>query len=440
MAPSNPSRARGWWGLAAVVACLLLIGLDTTTTFLALPELMAALPASAGQLEAVFVAYLLTFGLLMLPLAALADRLGRRRILLAGLTILGLGAVGAASATDVSALIVARAGMGLGAAAIMPTALAMIPELFPPPERARAIAVASAAVSLGLCLGPLVAGGLLEVAWWGAVFLVDVPIVLVAVGLVAAVLPAARGALPGSTPADRVVARPSRPVLVLALAYLLMMGLLFLVTPYLQGVGAAAGLATGVRLLPLVGALLVGAAAGERLAARAGPRPSAVAGAVVLTAGLLVFATVGTATAAPRVTVGLVAVGVGLGGTLAGAMRAATAMAAHDPLGMIRWTTAVRQVAGAIGVVVFGTALTILHRAAVPELPRGVAVHATDPAHAHLRAAARLAYVDGLHAAALIGAALALLTAGLAATGRFGAAGEAQAAAAPATVGGERAR
>ena len=421
MPPSTPPRPRRWWALAAVVACLLLIGLDTTTVFLALPELMTALPASAGQLQGVFVAYLLAFGLLMMPLGALADRLGRRRVLLAGLLLFGLGAAGAALATNVSALLLARAGMGLGAAVIMPTAMAMLPVLFPPAERARAFAVASAAVSLGLCLGPLVAGALLQRYWWGSVFLVDVPIVLVAAALVLVLFPESRA----PRPTARAGRRPSRPVVVLALVYVLMTGFLFVLTPYLDGVGSARGLAAGVRLLPLVGALLVGAALGERLGTRVGPRIPAVGGALLLAVGLAVFATVGTATAAARVTTGLVVVGAGLGAMLTTALRAATADAPDDLLGVVRWTTAVRQVAGAVGVVLAGTTLSLVYR----DHPSAIGAHlgvalnnadAAGPAGAGLRSAARLAYLDGLHAAVLVGAGLALLAAGLAATGRFG--------------------
>ncbi|MEV1147828.1 MFS transporter, partial [Micromonospora sp. NPDC049799] len=423
MPPPTPPPPRRWWALAAVVACLLLIGLDTTTVFLALPELMTGLPASAGQLQGVFVGYLLTFGLLMVPLGNLADRLGRRRVLLAGLLVLGLGAAGAALADSVAALLVARVGMGVGAAAVMPTAMAMLPVLFPPEERGRAFAVASAAVSLGLCLGPLVAGVLLERYWWGSVFLVDLPIVVVAALLVAVLFPESRTAL-RPPPAGRRTWL-SRPVLLLALVYVLMTGFLFVLTPYLGGVGSARGLAAGLRLLPLVGALLVGAVLGERLGARVGPRAPAVTGAILLGVGLALFTTVGTATTAARVTVGLVAVGAGLGAMLTGALRAATAEAPDDLLGVVRFTTAVRQVAGAVGVLLAGTVLTLAYR----DGPSAVGAHLgaalrqaqeAGPVGAEIRAAARLTYVDGLHAAALVGVGLALLAAGIAATGRFG--------------------
>lgn len=422
MPPSTPPRPRRWWALAAVVACLLLIGLDTTTVFLALPELMTALPASAGQLQGVFVGYLLAFGLLMVPLGALADRLGRRRVLLAGLLVLGLGAAGAALAGSVAALLVARVAMGVGAAVVMPTAMAMLPVLFPPEERGRAFAAASAAVSLGLCLGPLVAGALLERYWWGAVFLVDLPIVVVAALLVAVLFPETRAA---GRPAAVGGARLSRPVLVLALVYVLMTGFLFILTPYLNGVGSAGGLSAGLRLLPLVGALLVGAGLSERVGARVGPRAPVLAGALLVAAGQALFTTAGTATAAARVTAGLVAVGAGLGAMLSGAMRAATADTPDDLLGVVRFTTAVRQVAGAAGVLLAGTVLTLAYRAG----SAGVGAHLgaalrraeeAGAAGAELRAAARLAYVDGLHAAALLGLGLALLAAGIAATGRFG--------------------
>lgn len=423
MSPPTPPRPRRWWALAAVVACLLLIGLDTTTVFLALPELMTALPASAGQLQGVFVGYLLAFGLLLVPLGALADRLGRRRVLLAGLLVLGLGAAAAALAGSVTALLVARVAMGVGAAVVMPTAMAMLPVLFPPEERGRAFAAASAAVSLGLCLGPLVAGALLQRYWWGSVFLVDLPIVVVAGLLVAVLFPESRVAR--GAPVGAGGRRLSRPVLVLALVYVLMTGFLFVLTPYLDGVGSARGLAAGLRLLPLVGALLMGAGLGERVGARVGPRAPAVAGALLIAAGLALFATAGTATAAARVTGGLVAVGAGLGAMLSGAMRAATGEAPDDLLGVVRFSTAVRQVAGAVGVLLAGTVLTLAYRAGSAPVGAhlGVALRRAEEAGAGgagLRAAARLAYVDGLHAAALLGVALALLAAGIAATGRFG--------------------
>ncbi|MGI5519995.1 MFS transporter [Micromonospora sp. CA-259024] len=400
-----------------MVASLLLIGLDTTMAYLALPSLMVELPIGDMAVRLVLIAYFATFGVLLLPLSALGDRIGQHRLLLAGLVLFGAGAAVTAFATTSVPLVLARVVMGAGAAVVMPTALALLPGLVDPSARPKVLAGASAAVILGVCLGPLLGGWLLEHFWWGSVFLVHVPVVLLALVTVA-LLP------PGGAGATR--AAPARgswtgwPIPVLGLVYALLMGVLFVVTPYLRGVGDSSGLGLGLRLLPLVAGLLLGVAVGERLGRRVGPRPVVVAGMVVLGGGLLALTTVDAGTGISQVAAILAAAGVGSGLSLAAGLRAASAAAPDDFFGVMRRTTAARQVGAGVGVAILGITLVLRYRdrldQAVPAAPEaardhlGGALATGEPA---LQLAARLAYVDGLHAAAVAGVVLAALAAAL---------------------------
>ncbi|MDG4864632.1 MFS transporter, partial [Streptomyces sp. T-3] len=176
-----------WAILAVLCLSLVVISIDTLILNLALPSIQTELGASGAQLQWTVDAYTLCFGGLLLLSGSLADRFGRRLTLTLGLVFF-LGCSLAAAYADTSgALILARAGMGVGAAMIMPATLAIIKDVFPAgAERARAIGVWAAAAALGVPLGPVVGGLLLEHFWWGAIFLVNVP--LVALALVAGML------------------------------------------------------------------------------------------------------------------------------------------------------------------------------------------------------------------------------------------------------------
>src|SRR5262249_17670007 len=164
-----------WWALGALAICLLTLGLDGTILNVALPTLATALGAGTDGLQWMVDAYILVFAGLLIPLGALGDRVGRKRLLIIGLIAFLGASFAAAYVTSAGALIAARALMGFGSAIMTPVATAMVPVLFGPKERARAVAVMAAALGLGVPLGPIVGGYLLDHFWWGSIFLVNVP-------------------------------------------------------------------------------------------------------------------------------------------------------------------------------------------------------------------------------------------------------------------------
>ncbi len=158
----------------------------------ALPTIATSLGAGTAQLQWIVDAYVLAFAGAMLPAGLLGDRGGRRPALLAEVALFGGASAWSALAGSVGELIAARAAMGVGAAAIMPLAIAYVPALFPPAERPRAIAAITVAVAIGLPVGPIVGGALLQSFTWSAVFWVNVPVIAVALAAGAALLPASR--------------------------------------------------------------------------------------------------------------------------------------------------------------------------------------------------------------------------------------------------------
>ncbi|MFJ6294019.1 MFS transporter [Streptomyces griseoviridis] len=475
---NSPER---WWALAVLVMCVLVNGLDATILYVAMPELVDALGASNSDLQWFHNAYLLVFASLMLPFGVLADRVGRKRLLLAGLAVFGL-ASGFATVVDSSgSLIFARALMGLGAAIVTPVSLAMLPVLFAPRERARALAVWSAGVALGLPIGPLAGGWLLEHFWWGSVFLINIPILVVAMVAGLFLFPEHRGVrehafdwqgavlsvlglgaltfaltrapedgwLSGRTLGgsaigllllglfvlrERTTPQPllnvrafgerrfGASVLALLLVHFAMTGFLFMLSPYLQAVLGNSSLGTGVRMLPVVLAVMIGAGAAERLAPRVGPRGPVVTGLLLMCSGLLVFSTTGVASSELAVALCQVPLGIGIGLTLAIAMHTALATASDDKSGEASGiTSAFRQVGGVIGVAVLGSVLSTGFRDDMKPLVAGLPAEAADvakdtvgaalavaeklgPQGRALAEAARRAYVDSMDTALIGGA------------------------------------
>src|SRR2546423_2662611 len=166
---------RRWWALGALVLSILAIGFDGTILNVALPTLATALHAGTGALQWMVDAYVLVFAGLLLPMGALGDRYGRKRLLLVGLALFGGASVVAAFAGSTGALIAARALMGLGAAVITPITLAVVPAIFPSTERAKAVSFVAIGLGLGIPIGPILGGYLLRHFWWGSAFPVHAP-------------------------------------------------------------------------------------------------------------------------------------------------------------------------------------------------------------------------------------------------------------------------
>lgn len=479
---SSPKR---WWALGVLVICVLVNGLDATILYVAMPELVEALGATNSDLQWFHNAYLLVFASLMLPFGVFADRIGRKRLLMVGLAVFGLASAYAMYVDTAGELILGRALMGLGAAIVTPVSLAMLPVLFAPQERARALAIWSAGVALGLPIGPLAGGWLLEHFWWGSVFLINIPILLVAMVAGLVLFPEHKGrrehafdwqgavlsvlglasltfaltrapeegwlsteTLGGSAaglallalfvqrerstrhPLLDVLAFRNRhfgaSVVALLFVHFAMTGFLFMLSPYLQAVLGNSSFGTGVRMLPVVLAVMVGAGTAERLAPRVGPRGPVTAGLLLMAGGLLLFSTTEVDSSDTQVALCQLMLGIGIGLTLAIAMHTALSTVPDEKSGEASGSTsAFRQVGGVIGVAVLGSVLGTAYRddmeSATRGLPEQAAEAAGDTVGAALRiaqqlgpkgdelaAAARQAYVDSMDLA-LVGGAVVLL-------------------------------
>src|SRR3984957_11378019 len=184
--------ARKWWALVAIAASVLVVGLDLTVLNLALPTIATSEHASSTDLQWISDAYSLVLAAVMLPAGLLGDRLGRKKVLLVALLLFGASSAACAYASGVGELIAARAVLGVGAAAIFPLSLSVIPVLFAPEERQKAIALMASATFISFPIGPIVGGYLLDHFWWGSVFLINVPVVVLALIAVAVLLPESR--------------------------------------------------------------------------------------------------------------------------------------------------------------------------------------------------------------------------------------------------------
>jgi DHA2 family multidrug resistance protein-like MFS transporter len=252
--PLSPSPARAgrsaWIGLGVLLLAVLLVAMDVTILYFAAPFISADLAPSGTQQLWMLDAYGFVLAGLLITMGALADRVGRRRVLTAGAAAFGVASAAAAFARTPDQLIACRALMGLGGATLMPSSLALLRTLFPDAgERRKAVAIWTAAVSGGSALGPLLGGVLLEHFRWGAVFLVNVPVMVALVVAAPLLLPESR---------DPRAGRFDRAGAALSLAALL---------PFVYGLQRAA--VDGLAALPVL-ALAAGAAAGVAFVRRQG--------------------------------------------------------------------------------------------------------------------------------------------------------------------------
>ena len=189
---------RRWKMLAVLSLSMMIIGLDNTIVNVALPTLQRHFTASASDLQWIVDAYLLVFAAALLTMGTLGDRYGRKRALQGGLVLFGGASAAVIFAGSVNQLIVLRVLMGLGAALIMPATLSIITNVFPREERGRAIGVWAGTAAIGIGLGPLAGGLLLEVFSWSSVFLINVPVAIVALLLGVKLVPDSRDPAPGA--------------------------------------------------------------------------------------------------------------------------------------------------------------------------------------------------------------------------------------------------
>jgi MFS transporter, DHA2 family, multidrug resistance protein len=198
---ADEGHPRRWPILGVLVFALLVVVLDNTVLNVALKTISEPKPvgidASQSDLEWAINAYTLIFAGLLFTWGLLADRLGRKRILMLGMVLFGCSSLLCAYSDSPGQLIAARAAMGFSGAAIMPSTLAIIANVFPRREQGKAIGVWAGSVGLAVAIGPVVGGALLDSFWWGSVFLINVPIVVIALIVMIFMVPESRNPKPG---------------------------------------------------------------------------------------------------------------------------------------------------------------------------------------------------------------------------------------------------
>ncbi|MFG2284896.1 MFS transporter [Streptomyces sp. NPDC048595] len=186
--PTGRHSAR-WLILAVICIAQLTVVLDNTVLNVAIPSLTEDLGATTADVQWMINAYSLVQSGLLLTAGNSADRYGRKKMLAVGLVLFGVASLGAALSQSPGQLIAARAGMGVGGALLVTTTLAVVMQIFDDAERPRAIGIWSSVNSLGFAAGPLIGGALLDHFWWGSLFLVNLPVAVIAVMAVVTLVP-----------------------------------------------------------------------------------------------------------------------------------------------------------------------------------------------------------------------------------------------------------
>ncbi|WP_409058572.1 MFS transporter [Streptomyces sp. SYP-A7185] len=188
--PATPQgHPQRWLILGVICLAQLTVLLDNTVLNVAIPSLTEELDASTADIQWMINAYSLVQSGLLLTAGSAADRYGRKKMLTAGLALFGIGSLVAGLAQSSAQLIAARAGMGIGGALLITTTLAVIVQIFDDTERMKAIGLWSTVNSLGFAVGPLMGGVMLNHFWWGAIFLINIPVVIVALAAVVKLVP-----------------------------------------------------------------------------------------------------------------------------------------------------------------------------------------------------------------------------------------------------------
>ncbi|WP_234341541.1 MFS transporter [Streptomyces sp. NRRL S-646] len=205
MSTSPQSRSQGhpqrWLILGVICLAQLTVLLDNTVLNVAIPSLTRELGAATSDIQWMINAYSLVQSGLLLTAGSAADRYGRKKMLITGLALFGAGSLTAGLAGSTGQLIAARAGMGVGGALLLTTTLAVAMQIFTPEEQPKAIGIWAAVNALGFAAGPLLGGFMLNHFWWGAIFLINLPVVALGLMAVVALVPESRAAFSrGTTP------------------------------------------------------------------------------------------------------------------------------------------------------------------------------------------------------------------------------------------------
>ena len=436
-APAAARDSRRWLVLVTMCLSLLLIVVDNTIVNVALPTIRTDLDASASQLQWIVDAYILVFAGLLLTMGALGDRFGRRGALAVGLSIMGIASIASAFANSADQLIATRATMGIGGALVMPATLSIITNVFTDPkERAQAIAIWSATAGMAIAIGPVTGGFLIEHYWWGSVFLINLPVIAVAVLLGRLFVPTSKdptappvdipGALlsigglvslvyaiiegPNGWTEPNVVGgfvaaavlltafalwerRTPHPMLdiglfsnprfsaasgAISLTFFAMFGTFFLLTQFLQSVMGYTALQAGVRLLPMAATQMIVAPTSARLAERFGSKVIVALGLAIAAVGLLMTSRLTAGTEYFDVALALVVMSVGFAMMMPSATEAIMGSVPPEKAGVgsaVNDTT--RELGGAFGVAVLGSIVSSTYGPDVREAVAGTPLPAS---------------------------------------------------------------
>jgi DHA2 family multidrug resistance protein-like MFS transporter len=485
--PAGVLGSRRWWALGGLAVAGLAVGVDGTVLSVALPTLSKVLRASESDLQWFSSGYFLVLAAAMLPAGLLGDRFGRKKVLLASLALFGVGSAGCAYSTSVAEFLAARVLVGLAGAGLIVMSFSVLTVLFAKEERPKAVGVMAGASFVAFPIGPILGGWLLTNYWWGWVFLINVPVVVMAAAAVLAVVPESRAAQRpgvdfvgvGASAAGLVVLtyglikagqegwgnvyalalmvggvvvlvgffawerrltrRPGgEPLLDLALfgsasftwgvilamfPILAMLGILFTMPQFSQGVLGTNAMGSGLRLLPLVVGLMVGALPAALVVRLVGAKVAVAVGFVLLAVGLLLGATMSVGSSGLFVAVWLGLAGLGTGIAMATAMSAALVELSEERSGVGSGVMqAVNKTGAPLGIAVLGSVLSAgyLARLDLVGLPAaavaaarqsvfgGVAV-AREVHSPALLASVHRAFVHGMDMALLVSAGIALV-------------------------------
>jgi len=422
---------RRWLTLLVLCISLIVIILDNTILNVAIPTLahpttQGGLGASASQLQWIVDAYTLVFAGLLLTAGSLGDRFGRYRCLAIGLAVFGIGSALSAFAPSAGFLILTRAIMGVGGAFIMPSTLSIITNVFTDPaERAKAIGVWAGVSALGLGLGPISGGFLLEHFWWGSVFIVNLPIVVVGLVLGYLLVPESRDPSQGRLDPTgallsvvslgsilwAIIEAPTKgwssaPILAgfavgvvllgafflwelhsshpmldmhffqnprfsaasgaIALVFLSLFGTLFLMTQYLQSVLGYSTVKAGAVLLPQAVVIMVCAPLSNVWVQRLGNKIVVTAGLLLVTCAFVLFTTLQPNSSVLHVIVITMVMGAGMANVMAPCTDSIMGSLPRAKAGVgsaVNDTT--RQMGGAVGVAVFGSIMASHFRGSI---------------------------------------------------------------------------
>ncbi|KOS62258.1 DHA2 family efflux MFS transporter permease subunit [Lysinibacillus agricola] len=448
----NTQGNHRWLVQIALAIGLLAVGLDLTILNLALPTLAIDLHATNRDLQWFADAYTLVFAAALLPAGLLGDRFGRKKVLIFGLILFGVASLACAYASTAVELIVGRVFLGLGAAFLVPLSMSIIPVLFTEDERPKAIGIWVMSNAIGIPLGPIVGGWLLNNYSWGSVFFINVPLILIALFAVFVLLPESQSVVKprvdfigvlssslglvgitygvievGEKGWDDITAvativigvlllvvfvfweqRTKHPLvdpflfrsssftwgsIMATIVSFLMFGLLFVMPQYFQAVKGADALGAGLRLLPLVGGLLVGSQISDKLQRRIGGKITIALGFLLLALAFMFGANTNIGNGYGYTSLWITIVGLGIGFVLPASMDVAMSALTAERSGVgSALIMAMRNIGGTMGVAILGTILSSKYRDKLDlnEFPSSVAKSVQRSITAGTQAASQL--------------------------------------------------